>query len=367
LGLNLNWEADLWGRLTDQTRAAYLDAKAADIDYAASQLSIAGATVQSFYAVTEAMLQRQLSERDVQTGEANLRIIERRYARGISRSLDVRLARSSLASSRATLLTRQQAELEAIRRLEVLLGRYPAAELLADNDLPRLPAIIDGEGKLIGLGTPEGLLFRRPDILADEQQLKAAGLRVAAARKAFLPSLSLRGFAQESGTGIEDLLDIDEVFAQLVASLVQPLFQGGRLMAQAGQQKALMEASLYTYAQTVLLAYEEVENAIAAERLLTAQAEAQRIAFDEAAAAEELTNRQYVQGTTDIFNLINAQQRRITAESQFIAASRGQLTNRINLYLALGTPFQVPDPEEPEEDAVQLSSHRPLSVSKGDI
>ncbi|MEM9422274.1 MAG: TolC family protein, partial [Pseudomonadota bacterium] len=154
-------------------------------------------------------------------------------------------------------------------------------------------------------------------------------------------------------------LDVDSVVANLTANLTQPIFQGGRLRAEARATKADRDAAIYTYADTVLVAYKEVEDALAAEVFLAAQEDAQRTAFEESAASEELTTRQYLNGTRDIFNLINAQQRRITNESQFIAASRARLSNRIDLYLALGAPFKIPA-------ATPQVASRPRTNSKGD-
>ena len=343
LGFSARWEIDLWGQQLDATRAAYADAEAQALSYGAAALSVAGGTARAFYALTEARLQTQLGERDVETGEANLRIIERRFDRGISSSLDVRLARASLAQSRAQLIGRRQAEAEAARRLEVFLGRYPDGDLRATDALPALAPLVTEDGDLIGAGDPAGILFRRPDVLAAEQRLKAAGLRVSEARKALLPSLSLSASATDQADRIEDFtFDPDAVFAQMIASLVQPLFQGGRIRANIQNQRAQMEAAVYDYAQTALVAFREVEDALAAEAYLTAQADARALAFEEARAAEELTERRYLQGTEGIFNLINAQQRRIANESQLIAAQRARLTNRIDLYLALGAPFEVP-------------------------
>lgn len=350
LGTNLSWEADIWGANLDATRASFQDARASGLGFAAGQLSIAGASAQAFYGLTEARLQRQLSERDVESQESSLRIIERRYTSGVASSLDLRLARSSLASARATLIGRQQAEKESARRLEVLLGRYPGATIDAASSLPQLAPMVSETGTVIGLGTPESLLFRRPDVLAAEATLKAAGLRVSEARKAFLPTLNVFFAADERGTGLEDILDIDSVIAQLVGSLTQPVFQGGRLRANAAAQRHGRDAEIYTYAQTVLTAWREVEDALAAEQYLAAREEEQRLAFEEAIAAEELTNRQYLNGTTNIFNLLNAQQRRIGAESQFIAAQLQRLSNRIDLYLALGAPFEAPVPERADLD-----------------
>ncbi|WOI52386.1 TolC family protein [Parvularcula sp. LCG005] len=362
IGFGLNWELDLWGRLTDQTRAAYAGARASAYDLAANQLSVAGGTAQAYYALTEASLQRRLSERDVETGEANLRIIERRYERGISSSLDVRLARSSLSQSQATLIARQQTELETARRLEVLLGRYPRAEIAAAETLPTLDDIVSA----LNLGDPESLLVRRPDIMAAERRLKAAGLQSVAARKALLPSLSVSGSLNQSTDSSSNLaFDIDDAVQQIFASLTQPIFQGGRLRAQSRAAQAEAEAAMYDYAQTALAAFQEVENAVSAERLLSARAEAQRLAFEEAQAVEDLTNRQYVNGTANIFDLINAQQRRISSESAYIASLRARLSNRINLYLALGAPFETSALNSAEAvSPFSLTSSAPIADDK---
>lgn len=341
-GASVTWEIDVWGRLTDATRAAYLDAAARRMDYAAAQLTIAANAANGHYDLTAAKLQRQLAERDVETGQANLRIIERRYERGISTSLDLRLARSSLASSQAALKSREQQEQEAKRRLEVLLGKYPSATMTAPGELPKPSTFANSK-----LGSPEELLSRRPDIVAAERRLKAAGLRVSEARKAFLPSLSVRASVTDNAlppTGsnvasIEDVFDFDAYAKNLAGNLTQPLFQGGRLIANEKARKADAEAALYDYATTALTAWREVEDAIAAEDFLSLRQEALELAFEEAAASEDLTERRYLAGTTNIFDLINAQQRRIQAEGQLIDAKRARLTNRVNLYLALGAPF----------------------------
>ena len=343
---SVQWDLDIWGRILDGTRAAYADAAAQELDYAAAALSIAGGTAQTYYGLVEARLQRELAERDVETGEANLRIIERRYERGLSSSLDVRLARASLAQSRAQLIAREQAERETARNLEVLVGRYPAAALAAPGVLPDVDALSARNAAMIGLGDPAALLFRRPDVLSSELALKAAGLRVSEARKALLPSLSVNARATDnfdnSGDFFETLFDPDDVFATMAANLFQPIFQGGRIKANIAAQRAQQEAAVYRYAQTALNAFREVEDAVAADAFLAAQLEARRLAFEEAEAAEELSERQYLSGTTNIFDLISAQQRRIANESQFIAASRARLVNRVDLYLALGAPFSVP-------------------------
>jgi len=332
LGAQIQWEIDLWGRLSDETRAAYKDAGASFADFHAAQLSIAGAVTQTWFALIEARQQRELAERDVTARERNLSVTDRRYERGVASSLEVRLSRSALGSSKANLALRQRLEKEAARRLEVLLGRYPAAELEAAAALPELPA-------LAGAGAPGDILARRPDLIAAEARMTANGLRARAARKQLLPRLTLSANINTSGPDLSDILDPERIAGNIAAGLFQPLFQGGRIRANAKRQKAFAEASLMTYAQTALRAYEEAENAIAAETYLAAGESALKLAYEEAAAAEDLTERRYSSGTATIFDLLNAQTRRISSESSYIQAQQQRVANRVALYLAIGGDF----------------------------
>jgi len=332
IGAQLSWELDLWGRLTDETRAAYKEANASYADLQGAQLSIAGGVAQGWFSLIEARQQRELADRDVVARESNLRVTERRYDRGVASSLDVRLSRSALGSSQANQALRRQQEKEASRRLEVLLGRYPGAEIEAAETLPELPL-------LQGAGAPGEILARRPDLLAAEFRMRAAGLRARAARKQMLPSLTLSGGVNTSGPQLSDIFDPERLAGNLAAGLFQPLFQGGRILANSKRQRALAEASLLTYAQTALEAYEEAENAIAAEQLLATREAALKLAYEEAAAAEELTERRYTSGAATIFNLLDAQTRRISSESAYISAQQQRVTNRVQLYIAIGGDF----------------------------
>jgi NodT family efflux transporter outer membrane factor (OMF) lipoprotein len=332
LGAQLNWEIDLWGRLTDETKAAWRDAGASRADYEAARLSLAGRVAQAWFGLIEARLQRELAERDAGARENSLRLTERRHERGVASTLDVRLSRSAHASSRASLAFRQQAEQEAARRLEVLLGRYPAAELEAAAALPLLPA-------LEGAGAPGDILARRPDLRAAEARMEAAGLRARAARKQLLPRLTVSSQIGTSGPDLADVLDPERLAGNIAAGLFQPLFQGGRLIENSNRARAAAEASLLSYAETALRAYEEAENAIAAENFLALREGAFRMAFEEAAAAEALTERRYMSGAATIFDFLSARTQRISAESALIEAQQLRASNRVLLYLAIGGDF----------------------------
>lgn len=335
LGLNASWEADVWGRVAAAADAAEFDALATEADLYGVRLSLAGATAQAWFALIEAELQEALAARDVQNRENSLAFIERRYASGVNTSLDVRLARSALASARATLTTRRQILAEASRQLEVLLGRYPAAELAAARELPDI-------APLSGVGAPADLLWRRPDLAAADLRLEAAGLRADAARAAMLPRLTLQAGGTASAGDMSDLFDADSLAGSLIGGLAAPIFRGGALAADADRARAAAEERLAAYAGAALTAWREAENALAAETRLAERTEQLRISFEEAARAEELAERQYTQGLVTIFNLLDAQGRRITSESQYIAARRERAANRVRLYLAIGGDFVTP-------------------------
>lgn len=350
LGLQTSWEVDIWGRLTDETRGAAADADAAGWDLAALRLSIAGAVTQAWFDLIEAHLLTGVAERDLENKEGSYRLIFRRYRRGLSSSLDVRLARSDRASRRATLALRRQQEAAAARRLEVLLGRYPGAEIATAEVLPDLPP-------LPGAGVPSQILARRPDLQAAERRLAAAGFRVRAARKALLPRLTLTGTMDTRGPDFEDLLDPKRLAGNVIGGLLQPVFRGGALRADIKFERAQAEAALYDYAAAALTAFQEVEDALTAEASLSAQAEALKTALEEAVEAEKLAERQYTRGVTNIFNLLDAQARRFSAESSYISIQTDRLTNRVQLYLALGVPHLLQPPPGP--DGIERTAYQP--------
>ncbi|MGB3624942.1 MAG: efflux transporter outer membrane subunit [Henriciella sp.] len=339
LRADASWTADLWGRLRAGIEAAEADLVASQADLAAAQLSLAAQTAIAWTDLNEALAQERVA---VQTYEARQRILElteRRVARGLTNALDVRTARSAVATAEAAIAARRLASGNAVRRLEILLGRYPANEIDAPAALPDLEPIE-------AAGTPVMLLARRPDVAADEARVVAAGLRAEQARLALLPSLSLSGSLTANETDLSDLFDPTRIAANAIASLAQPVFNGGALRADRDAAIANAEIAVANYASTALQAWREVEDALAADTLLAQQVDAQMRALVEAREAEEIATRQYSSGLVTIFNLIDAQTRRLNAESNLIAARSARISNRIAFHLALGGGI----PGEPGSD-----------------
>ena len=329
LGLNASWEPDLWGRISDNINAAELEVEASATDVAAARLSITGQVAQTWFALIESRLLSDLSIDDVETQERALRFTERRFQSGVSGSQDVRLVRSSLAQAQATQSSRLQNMAEITRQLEVLLKRYPQNQIEAASDLPELPS-------LTGAGAPSYILTQRPDLIAAEQRLAAQGIEIDLARKALLPSLSLSASTSASGGGIGSLFDVDALVASLVSNLTAPIFQGGRLRANVDLQEAVLQQQMESYVGTVLSAYLDVENALYAEGLLEKTESALKVAVEEALGAEQRLEQRYIEGLATIFELLDAQTRRISSEGQLISARAERLQNRVRLHVALG-------------------------------
>jgi NodT family efflux transporter outer membrane factor (OMF) lipoprotein len=327
-GSTASWEVDLWGRLAAASEASDLDAAASAADARNAALSVTGQTARAYIDLVAAEERLALAEEDLATRERALAITVRRYEQGILSALSLRTARSQTASARAGQAAAADALLIASRRLQVLLGRYPDGGLRAGDSLPAL-------GALEAAGTPEALL-QRPDVVAAQARLLAAGFRLEEARDALRPRLTLTGRASGDGGQFADALDGDQIVRQLIGGLAAPIFQGGALRAEVLVNEAEQEAAAAQYVETVLGAWQEVEAALTADVALAVQEAEFANAAAEAREAQDLAEREYTRGVATIFELIDAYSRRIDAERALIGARNERLSNRISFYIALG-------------------------------
>lgn len=331
----LSWEADLWGRLSDAARAARADWRASEADFAAARLSLAANIARQWFNVIEVQAQQRLAEDTVESFETSLATVENRYRQGIGDALDVRLARNNLETARAGLLQRRRQHQNLVRGLEILAGRYPSGAMPQSGSLPELPGPVPA-------GLPSQLLERRPDLLAAETRLRAAGFRLAGAEKNRLPAIALTANAGTSSDALRNLIDLDYLIWNLAANLAQPVFQGGRLAAERDLAAARDDEALQDYAHAVLTAFREVEDALDSDTWLLAQEQAARRAAEEAREAETLALDQYRRGLTEIITLLEAQRRKFNADSALIEIVNLRVQNRIDLHLALGGAFERP-------------------------
>jgi len=344
--LNFGWEVDIWGESSDRRKAAIADALGADALYRFARFSLAANVAIGWFDAIETHLQLQLAEQTAKSFEYNLGIIDRRYGTGTAQALDLRLVRANVATAHANVALRERQRDLALRSLEILLGRYPSAELRLAEKLPELAVSVPA-------GLPIQLLERRPDLIAAFKEVEAARKHARADQKARLPNFTL---SASGGTRSEELGDaLDNSFSiwTLAASVVQPVFQGGRLRAAGERSRAAWEESLERYRTRVLEAFRDVESALANEAYLRKQVERLAEAATEAGAAERLAWDRYEGGTADITTVLDAQRRAFEARSSHIELQSAYMINRVDLYLALGGDFELKDQAEdmPEEVA----------------
>jgi outer membrane protein, multidrug efflux system len=327
-----SWEVDLWGRLTSRALASDLSADAAEEDLNGARLSVAGQASRAWVDLIEAQQLLALAQEDLQTRERALDLTQRRYDVGVISSLSLRTARSQVASARAFEAQAQDSLLIASRRLQEIMGRYPDGRLRAEGALPEL-------APLAAAGAPEDLLERRPDVLASENRMRAAGFRIHEARMAMLPRLTLTGSAFNSGVPGNSVGDVDDsvnMISNVVAGLTMPIFQGGALFSESRATVADRQAAAADYVRTSIGAWSEVEGAISADQSLETREAQFAVAADEAREAQELAEREYARGVATLFELIDAYTRRIDAERGLITARAARVSNRITYHVALG-------------------------------
>ncbi|WP_367275164.1 efflux transporter outer membrane subunit [uncultured Erythrobacter sp.] len=344
VGLQVSYEVDLWGRIEAGEAAAIASAQAAEADYVFAQYSIAASVARTYFLVIESREQAAVANGIVDALTEIFRIVELRYQYGFASEFDVSLAEADLQSARDSLAAAQNGEIEALRALEALAGRYPAGLLDTAERLPALPSAP-------GAGLPSELLERRPDVIAAERDVAAALNSLSIARAARLPSLSLSSSLGGASSELENVLDPANLAWTIAGNLLAPIFQGGALDAQVDIAQADIDATVAIYADTAINAFTDVETALDRGVFLRARRDALEVAADRSRNALRLSNLQYGQGEIDLFDVLGVQQRVFGAESSLLALKRAQLNQYIELSLALGGDWrETPTPAADAED-----------------
>ncbi|MDQ3186792.1 MAG: efflux transporter outer membrane subunit [Pseudomonadota bacterium] len=329
---SLNWEMDVWGRIRDLKQAAVREASAEAADFRGARLSLAARIAQSYFELAEAKLQSEVAAQSVGDRRTIVDLVRGRFARGITNALDLRLALTDLATAEAELSEARNQIQIVTRRLEVLLGRYPAGRLGEASALPSLPEPPTG----IPAGLPSELLERRPDLIAAFDRLLAADSRVLGSRKLLLPRIVLTAVGGTRSTALTDLIDPRALAWNVVMGMIQPLFTGGRIRGEIHLNKARTEEALNLYKNTALNAFREVEQVLAADEWLQEQEKALKKAVEQTEASRKLAIYSYRLGLIEILTLLDSYRSTLNAQSAHLSVKRQLLTNRINLYLALG-------------------------------
>jgi NodT family efflux transporter outer membrane factor (OMF) lipoprotein len=328
-GLQLSWEADLWGRVSSGVSQAVASAQAAEADYRFARYSIAANTTIAYFIAIEAQLQLDIAEDNLAIIENTQRIVQAQYDEGVASAQDLALSRSDLASAQEQLVALQGGARDAQRSLELLLGRYPAAEIELRQTLPDIPPPPPA-------GLPSELLERRPDLIAAEREVAAAFNATNQAKAARLPSLSLTANLGGASPDLGDLLNPANLAWTLGSNLLAPIFDGGRRRENVVISTAQQEQALARYSAAALQAFSEVESAL--DRGQTLATRNARLSESAAQAAEafRIADIRYKEGETSLIDLLAIQQRSNAARSSQATIERQLLQQRVNLNLALG-------------------------------
>ncbi len=337
IGLQLNWEADVWGRVRAGKRAAVLSAFSQEADFLFTQYSIAATVAQTYFLAIETGLQLDVAKKSLNALQQTDAIVEAQREIGVATGLDVALSKRDLANARDAVLDAEVNRRTALRALEVVLGRYPAGLVSAPPALPAPPSPPPA-------GLPSSLLERRPDLIAAELSVAAAFNNVSAAQAARLPTISLTSTIGGSSSELADVLDPENVAWQVVGNFFGPLFDGGLRKGAVDQARAQQEAAIGAYAQAAIDAFQEVETSLDQTTTLRARETTLAEAAAQANRAFELSRIRYEEGETDLFDVLTIQSSAFAADSALVSVRRALLDEWINLNLALGGGWAALEP-----------------------
>ncbi|WP_295862046.1 efflux transporter outer membrane subunit [uncultured Xanthomonas sp.] len=330
LGFSASWEPDFWGKVRRSVEQAGDNAQASAADLAQARLSLQAAVVADYLQLrfddqTLALYQRTLAGyRDA------LRLTQARVRAGVASAADVAAAEATLHSTEAASTDLALSRRQLDHALAVLLGHTPAEFSLAASDAP-LPALPPTPQAL-----PSVLLQRRPDIAGAERRMAAANAGIGIAVAAWFPTLSLSASGGYDGAGLASLLSVPNRVWAVGAALAGTLFDGGARHAQRAQAQATFDAAAATYRQTVLSAFQGVEDQLAATRELAREQQQQRSAADAAQQAERVLMDQYRAGTALYSAVITAQANALDAQRTLLQVQARQFGAQVALLVALG-------------------------------
>lgn len=333
IGLQAGWELDLWGRIRSGNQAAAQSLLAAEADYKFAQHSIAANVAQAYFASIEATQQLDIAQQSIDTLIETNRIVKVQFENGIGNRQNLALAEADLASAKDSLASSDGARRDALRSLELLLGRYPEAELKVAQSLPRTPQATPA-------GLPSELLERRPDLIAAERRIAAAYNNLDQAKAARLPSVSLSGSLGGSSNSLGSLLDPGNIAWQAASSLLAPLFDGGLRQAQVDASSADQKAAVTSYAKAALAAFGEVETALDQSVVLQQRVAALTDTLKASEEALRIANIQFKEGEIALIDVLSIQQRVFSARRNLLSVKRAMLSQHVSLNLALGGSWQ---------------------------
>ncbi|WP_423458260.1 efflux transporter outer membrane subunit [Ottowia sp. VDI28] len=328
-GLNLSYEVDLFGRLSNASEAARQDAEARAALLQSTRLLVQADVAQTYLQLRSLQTEQQLVRQSLAAYRDTLRLIERRYRAGDAAELDVVRMQSEVATTESEALALERQRTTLTHALAVLVGDVATGFTLpaqaGEIALPVIPA-----------GVPGTVLARRPDVSAAQASVQAAQARVGVAQAAWFPAITLTGSGGFASPDLGDLFKWSARSWGLGALLSLPIFDGGRRAAQEEGARAQLEAAVAQQRGQVLAAFRDVEDQLSALRLLQGQAEALSQAVQSAERATHLSDVRYRNGLVSQLELLDARRNELRNRRQALQVRTAQYTATVALIRALG-------------------------------
>lgn len=332
--VDFTYEADLWGRVRREIEASAASAQASAADIESVRLSLQAELAVDYFQLHGLDEQRRLLDTTVTDYEAALKITSNRHDQGVASGADVAQAQTQLETARAQAIDLGVARSELEHAIAILTGKPPA-------DLTIPPGPIAFGPPAIPVAVPSELLERRPDIAAAERRVAAANAQIGVATAAYFPSLTLSASGGFASSTVAGLFSLPNRFWSLGPALLATVFDGGRRRAAVAQAEANYDAEVAAYRESVLTAFQNVEDNLGALRILADEATQQSAAVAASERSLALTRNRYAAGIATYLEVITVQNAAYVNERAAVDLRIRQMTASVNLIKALGGGWSV--------------------------
>ncbi len=354
LGLSASYMPDVWGLAQDNLRAAQESLKSARSAQEVVALTITAAVANTYLDVLALRQEVAITETNIEDAKRILTITKAKVTNGVSSNLDLAQQEAIIDGQEAQLPPLREQEREALFALAILLGQPPENVNVTAQNMNGIAA------PPVAPGIPSALLERRPDVAEAEANLASAHADVDAARAAFFPQFALTGSGDTTASKASLLFHASTMGWGVGASVLQTIFDGGKLMAESDVARAQQQGLVSTYRKTVLTAFSNVESSLGQVSNFGVEQEALEREVKDSAEAFRLSELQYREGIIELLNLLQAQQTLFTAENQLIQVKLARLQADVNLYMALGGGWS----ENPDDKTQVETSPNPPEPPK---
>jgi NodT family efflux transporter outer membrane factor (OMF) lipoprotein len=328
--LSVSYEVDLWGRNRSGVRAAESTLAATVYDRDTARLTLIAGVATGYFDVLSLRSRLATARENLSIAQRVLDLVSARARNGAASALDVSRQQAAVLSQQAALMPLEQQERQTLAALAILTGRLPQG-----FDV-KATGVSDLQVPAIDPGLPSELLVRRPDLASSEARLASANADLAAARAALLPSISLTGSAGLASGALLAVLNGPTTALSLGLSVLQPIFDGGRLRGQVSVAESQERELVQSYRKAILTAFGEVEDALVAASRQAQQETLQQQVQAQAQEALRLAEIRYREGADDLLTVLDAQRTLFSAQDQLAQIRQNRLDAAVDLYKALG-------------------------------